>query len=130
MTRRLTVEWPDPEAFEARGGAPIRLLAVSDAPDPAGSPSNRKGADTQQEHADAAQRERMREALRQGEEARRGDEASPDGREREEATETAEQRERRLANQAWLRRIPDDPGGLLRAKLRLEHERRQREGID
>ena len=35
MTRRLTVEWPDPEAFEARGGAPIRLLAVSDAPDPA-----------------------------------------------------------------------------------------------
>ncbi|HEU5204898.1 MAG TPA: metallophosphoesterase [Candidatus Limnocylindrales bacterium] len=35
MTRRLTVEWPDPEAFGARGGAPIRLLAVSDAPDPA-----------------------------------------------------------------------------------------------
>ena len=35
MTRRLTVEWPDPEAFKARDGAPIRLLAVSDAPDPA-----------------------------------------------------------------------------------------------
>jgi uncharacterized protein len=35
MTRRLTVKWPDPEAFAARGGAPIRLLAVSDAPDPA-----------------------------------------------------------------------------------------------
>jgi len=35
MTRRLTVEWPDPEVFAARGGAPIRLLAVSDAPDPA-----------------------------------------------------------------------------------------------
>jgi hypothetical protein len=35
MTRRLSVEWPDPEAFEARGGAPIRLLAVSDDPDPA-----------------------------------------------------------------------------------------------
>jgi hypothetical protein len=35
MTRRLTVEWPDTEAFKARGGAPIRLLAVSDAPDPA-----------------------------------------------------------------------------------------------
>jgi uncharacterized protein len=35
MTRRLTVEWPDPEAFTARGGLPIRLLAVSDAPDPA-----------------------------------------------------------------------------------------------
>lgn len=35
MTRRLTVEWPDPQAFEERDGAPIRLLAVSDAPDPA-----------------------------------------------------------------------------------------------
>jgi uncharacterized protein len=35
MTRRLTVTWPDPSPFERRGGAPIRLLAVSDAVDPA-----------------------------------------------------------------------------------------------
>ena len=35
MTRRLTVVWPDPRPFAARDGAPIRLLAVSDAPDPA-----------------------------------------------------------------------------------------------
>jgi uncharacterized protein len=35
MTRRLTVAWPDPEAFGRRDGAPIRLLAVSDTPDPA-----------------------------------------------------------------------------------------------
>ncbi len=35
MTRRLTVTWPDPRPFEGRGGAPIRLLAVSDAPDTA-----------------------------------------------------------------------------------------------
>lgn len=44
------------------------------------------------------------------------------------APETAAQRERRLANQAWLRRVPDDPGGLLRERFRLEHERRQQEG--
>jgi len=37
-------------------------------------------------------------------------------------------RERRQAHEAWLRRVPDDPGGLLRAKFQLEHERRQREG--
>lgn len=44
MTRRLTVEWPDPRPFEARGGAPIRLLAASDAPDPTlDHPSNREG---------------------------------------------------------------------------------------
>ena len=35
MTRKLSVVWPDPRPFEARDGAPIRLLAVSDAPDPA-----------------------------------------------------------------------------------------------
>jgi Ca-activated chloride channel family protein len=39
--------------------------------------------------------------------------------------ETAEQRERRIANQAQLQRVPDDPGALLRAKFRLEYERRQ-----
>ena len=30
MTKRLTVEWPDPAPFADRDGAPIRLLAVSD----------------------------------------------------------------------------------------------------
>jgi hypothetical protein len=34
VTRRLTVEWPDPRPFASRGGAPIRLLAASDAVDP------------------------------------------------------------------------------------------------
>jgi Ca-activated chloride channel family protein len=39
--------------------------------------------------------------------------------------ETPEQRERRIANQAQLQRVPDDPGALLRTRFRLEHERRQ-----
>jgi hypothetical protein len=34
VTRRLTVEWPDPRPFAPRGGRPIRLLAASDMPDP------------------------------------------------------------------------------------------------
>ena len=34
MTDRLRVRWPDPLAFEGRDGQPIRLLAVSDEPDP------------------------------------------------------------------------------------------------
>jgi len=42
--------------------------------------------------------------------------------------ETAAERERRLANEAWLSRVPDEPGGLLRAKFRLEYERRQQGG--
>ena len=34
MTDRLALPWPDPAPFAARGGRPIRILAVSDEPDP------------------------------------------------------------------------------------------------
>ena len=34
MTRRITIPWPDAAPFRERGGEPIRLLAVSDDPDP------------------------------------------------------------------------------------------------
>lgn len=34
MTDRLTVRWPDPLPFAGRDGRPIRILAVSDEPDP------------------------------------------------------------------------------------------------
>src|ERR1700675_3625750 len=44
MTRSLTVVWPDPRPFAARDGAPIRLLAVSDAPDPALDPAVNRDA--------------------------------------------------------------------------------------
>ena len=40
----------------------------------------------------------------------------------------AADREKQLANEAWLQRVPDDPGGLLRAKFRLEYQRRQETG--
>lgn len=37
-------------------------------------------------------------------------------------------RERRQALEHWLRRVPDDPGGLLRRKFQLEYQRRQQGG--
>ena len=73
-----------------------------------------------QEAADAAQRERMAEAL-EAKSAQSGDDEAA-------ANETTAEREQRLANEAWLRRVPDDPGGLLRERFRLERLRRQREG--
>lgn len=72
-----------------------------------------------QRQADAAQRARMQQALAR---ARRQSQAKP------APVETPAQREQRLADEAWLRRIPDDPGALLRAKFQLEHERRQQQG--
>ena len=87
-------------------------------------PEPAKPADAEaQQSANQAQRQRMQQALQAAQPDGQGDkpsEAAP--------VETAEQRERRLANEAWLRRIPDDPGGLLREKFRLEHQRRRMQG--
>lgn len=89
------------------------------------SPSPASPADAQsQREADRAQRERMQRALRQ---AREDGQTQPSSV-KAHAQETPEQRERRLANEAWLKRVPDDPGGLLRAKFRLEYERRVSQG--
>lgn len=73
----------------------------------------------QQAQADAAQRERMQRALQQADGRQQGEDVDA------HAGETALERERRIVNEAQLRRISDDPGGLLRAKFRLEQQRRQ-----
>jgi len=78
-----------------------------------------------QQAADAAQRERMQQALKQG---KPGEKVDPKQAASVAPTETAEQREKRQAVEAWLKRVPDDPGGLLKTKFRLEYERRQKEG--
>ncbi|BCT92717.1 membrane protein [Lysobacter helvus] len=84
-----------------------------------------KNADPEaQRAADAAQRERMQRAL-QGKQPGQQD---PSKTPQAARPETAAERERRLANEAWLRRVPDDPGGLLRAKFQIEYERRQQGG--
>ena len=76
-----------------------------------------------QADADAAQRKRMQEAL-----GKQAPTDKPGEQHVEKTPETPEQRERRLANQAQLQRVPDDPGALLRARFRLEYERRRRLG--
>ena len=78
-----------------------------------------------QQAADEAQRARMRDALQRNEQ---GTNEAGNADEADAKPESADERERRIANEAWLRRIPDDPGGLLRRKFQLEYERRQREG--
>lgn len=92
---------------------------------PSGTPPASPADATAQSAADAAQRERMREAM-----AKAAAQRARQNRQGEPAVqgETAEQRERRQAVDAWLKRVPDEPGSLLKAKFRLEQERRQREG--
>ena len=46
-----------------------------------------------------------------------------------QSEEVGEDQKSQQALQQWLRRIPDDPGGLLRRKFLLEHRRRLESGI-
>lgn len=128
----------DSQQGEGQGQSPSQQPGKSEPPsepnesDPADSgdnaaprePQSPKPTDAEaQQSANQAQRQRMQQALQDAQEDGQADdpaEAAP--------VETAEQRERRLANEVWLRRIPDDPGGLLREKFRLEHQRRRMQG--
>lgn len=78
-----------------------------------------------QAQADEQQRQRMQQAMQQAREGEVGKDGKPvpgsEGR-------TPRQREEQQAVEAWMRRVPDDPGALLRAKFQLENERRKREG--
>lgn len=78
-----------------------------------------------QQKANQAQRERMAEAMRQAQE-QAGDEKAKAEAARLAAM-TPEQREQQRAVEAWMQRVPDEPGDLLKAKFKLEYERRMRE---
>ncbi len=91
-----------------------------------GAPQQKPSADPQaQARADAEQRQRMQQAMKSGQGDGDGKQQQPaqrtDGR-------TPQQREQQQAVDAWMRRVPDQPGDLLRAKFQLETERRKREG--
>jgi Ca-activated chloride channel family protein len=75
-----------------------------------------------QQQADQAQRQRMAEAMRQ---QQAGEGEQQDGA--VAAAMTPAQREQQQAVEAWMQRVPDEPGDLLKAKFQLEYERRMRE---
>ncbi len=118
----------DPQQDQDSKPPPQEQAPPSDNPAPAASPTvQRKAEDAKaQQAADAAQRQRMQQAMAQA-----GKPGAKDDKQAAQAAipaETAQQREQRQAVDLWLRRVPDDPGGLLRTKFRLEYERRQKEG--
>ncbi|MFL6587604.1 MAG: tetratricopeptide repeat protein [Luteimonas sp.] len=106
----------DSQPGEAQGRGDQR--SPPDAPEPQASDTPAPADAQAQRHADAQQREQMQRAL-EGEPDPSDEDAKDAG-----ATGADTGDEREQANAAWLRRVPDDPGGLLRAKFRLEHERR------
>ncbi len=99
----------------------------SQAQQPSAQPPKPDDAEAQRK-ADAEQRARMQQALQRQQQGGRKPEDGKQPAGEAQDHETAAEREQRQANEAWLRRVPDDPGGLLRAKFRLEYERRQQTG--
>jgi Ca-activated chloride channel family protein len=101
-----------------------------------------EGAESQQsQDTEGSQREEEMseedlEALRQelqraAEEAQQG-EPQPQQLTEEQLAELRQQQEQEQAMEQWLRRIPDDPGGLLRRKFRYQYQRygKDQEGRD
>jgi Ca-activated chloride channel family protein len=94
-----------------------------------GAPADEPQAETSnaaaQREADEAARREMEQALA-GDAGREADEqASP---RRALSAEERSEAEQRQAHEQWLRRVPDDPGGLLRRKFAIEYRRRQQQG--
>jgi Ca-activated chloride channel family protein len=85
-------------------------------------------ADEEQESesSESSQGEESESSAEQGEqegEPREGEDAAGQEREPVDLSETWSEEDAQAMEQ-WLRRIPDDPGGLLRRKFRNEHQRR------
>ncbi|MFD0727478.1 tetratricopeptide repeat protein [Lysobacter brunescens] len=120
---------PPPSPGTGMPRTPAQAGQKMPAPTPAQSTTRPSGPATPadiaaQRQADAAQRERMRRA--QG----ASPSTTPPAGAPSPGTVPSGQAApggRRLANEAWLRRVPDDPGGLLREKFKLEERRRRRE---
>jgi len=93
--------------------------------DAEGSEAEDSGQETSEAQAGEDQQafnEAMRQAMQDA-----GEDSPPESAEPISAEAMAES-ERQQAIEQLLRRVPDDPGGLLRRKFLLEYQRRQREG--
>lgn len=88
-----------------------------------------KPSDAQQEafkrEMDEAMQERAEQAAEPGDPGSREEKGAARMSAEEEGA-----RERDQAQEQWLQRVPDDPGGLLRRKFQLEYQRRKQDGGD
>lgn len=70
------------------------------------------------------------EPSRQQESMKQGGQKQQAGEQQSAAGKDRQQDEQQQAMEQWLRRIPDDPAGLLRRKFRYQYQQRQREDSD
>ena len=90
-----------------------------------GESSVRDEAGTNEEDLEAMQQELERAAQEAMQQAAEADEQ--EGMTQEQALAMQRAQEQQQAMEQWLRRIPNDPGGLLRRKFRYQYQRQGRE---
>ena len=91
----------------------------ADSQSESGDPSERQDGEMTEEELEALQR-----ALEQAaQEAQQNPEGEPQQLSEEELAELRRMQEQEQAMEQWLRRIPNDPGGLLRRKFRYQYQR-------
>jgi len=116
---------PPPSKAPPAGTAGQSRPPSPDRPGATQTPKDDPEAQAREQRAiDAAQRERMERA----EQAKATRDAQARAQPQPPTRASGVPREQQIANEAWLRRVPDDPGGLLRAKFKLEERRRRRDG--
>ena len=90
-------------------------------------------SDSEQEESDESEQSETDEG-EEGEEQEQEEQSAQEQAEDNEETEAAQEEaqeatdEQKAAMEQWLRRVPDDPGGLLRRKFKYETDKRRREG--
>jgi Ca-activated chloride channel family protein len=95
-----------------------------------GQDQNSQQADSQQQDADPGEQAEQQDDQKQRQ-ARAEDANEEDGEDQQaamaQATQDDEEQKRDQATEAWLRRIPDDPGGLLRRKFQYQSQQRNQQ---
>jgi Ca-activated chloride channel family protein len=91
------------------------------------SDSSQRGEEEMSEEDLQALQEELQRAAEEAEQGKQPEQLSE-----AELAELREQQEQQQAMEQWLRRIPDDPGGLLRRKFRYQYQRygKDQEGRD
>jgi len=90
---------------------------------------NQDQQDEQEQNQDSQQEQQQQEQEQQEQQEQEQQEQQQESEQKKASEEESElDEEEKQALQQWLRRVPDDPGGLLRNKFKQQYETRLKEG--
>jgi Ca-activated chloride channel homolog len=117
-----------PGKDQQNGAAQQQQDAAAPQPGQSGTQQDaeQSGDDKTQAQRDAAASLKQNPPAQSAQAARSAGQAQQVGADQSAVPSEMPRTEQQLAQQQWLRRIPDDPGGLLRRKFMIEHQLRQR----